>query len=104
MGVGLIAFLGSLPSWPACGAHQSRRAPIIDARDPMGKLHFPGYSEAAAKLLVVERKARGLGIDTLSMDRGLSRDFAVHHVVNGAWSTERGQRRGPLRAGERGQP
>src|SRR5262249_2320879 len=31
-----------------------------------------------------ERKARGLGIDTLSMDHGLSRDFAVHHVVNGA--------------------
>ncbi len=53
-------------------------------QDPMGKLHFPGYSEAAAKVLVGERKARGLGIDTLSIDPGLSRDFAVHHVVNGA--------------------
>jgi kynurenine formamidase len=53
-------------------------------QDPMGRLHFPGYSEAAAKLLVRDRKVRGLGIDTLSIDRGLSRDFAAHHVVNGA--------------------
>jgi kynurenine formamidase len=52
--------------------------------DPLGKLHFPGYSKAAAELLVRDRKARGLGIDTLSIDRGLSRDFAAHHVVNGA--------------------
>jgi kynurenine formamidase len=33
-------------------------------------------------LLIVDRKARGLGIDTLSIDYGLSRDFPVHHVVN----------------------
>jgi kynurenine formamidase len=26
----------------------------------------------------------GLGIDTLSIDYGLSRDFAVHHLVNAA--------------------
>ena len=50
----------------------------------MGRLHFPGFSKAAAKMLIDERKVRGLGIDTLSMDYGLSRDFAVHHVVNGA--------------------
>lgn len=58
--------------------------PRYKNQDPMGKLHFPGYSKAAARLLVAERKARGLGIDTLSIDRGLSRDFAVHHVVNAA--------------------
>ena len=27
---------------------------------------------------------RGVGIDTLSMDPGISKDFAVHHVINGA--------------------
>jgi len=53
-------------------------------RDVMGRLHFPGYSAEAAKYLVEERRVRGLGIDTLSIDHGLSRDFAVHHIVNRA--------------------
>jgi kynurenine formamidase len=47
-------------------------------------MHFPGYSAEAARFLVHERKVRGLGIDTLSIDYGLSRDFEVHHIVNGA--------------------
>lgn len=53
-------------------------------QDATGKMHFPGYSEEAARFLVNERKVRGLGIDTLSIDYGLSKDFIVHHVVNGA--------------------
>lgn len=53
-------------------------------QDVMGKLHFPGYSADAARLLIKERNAKGIGIDTLSMDYGLSKDFAVHHIVNGA--------------------
>jgi kynurenine formamidase len=47
-------------------------------------MHFPGYSAEAATFLVAERNAKGLGIDTLSIDYGLSKDFAVHHIVNGA--------------------
>lgn len=53
-------------------------------QDMMGRMHFPGYSKAAAEFLVKDRKARGVGIDTLSIDRGMSRDFPVHHVVNQA--------------------
>ncbi|MES2789312.1 MAG: cyclase family protein [Planctomycetota bacterium] len=53
-------------------------------QDMMGKLHFPGYSPAAAKWLIQERQVKGIGIDTLSMDPGLSKDFAVHHLVNAA--------------------
>ena len=53
-------------------------------QDVRGKLHFPGYSGDAAKFLVKQRKIRGLGIDTLSIDRGLSTDFAVHHIINAA--------------------
>ncbi len=53
-------------------------------KDVMGRLHFPGYSAEAAKLLVDERAVRGLGIDTLSVDFGLSRDFVVHHVLGKA--------------------
>lgn len=58
--------------------------PRYKNQDATGKLHFPGYSPEAAKFLVEERKVRGVGIDTLSIDRGLSKDFAVHHIVNKA--------------------
>ena len=52
-------------------------------QDANGKMHFPGFSVAAAKLLI-ERKVSGLGCDTLSIDPGTSSDFAVHHVALGA--------------------
>jgi kynurenine formamidase len=42
-------------------------------------MHFPGYSVESAKLLM-ERGVVGLGIDTLSIDYGPSKDFEVHHV------------------------
>jgi kynurenine formamidase len=53
-------------------------------RDVMGKMHFPGYSAEAAEWLVRERDVRGIGIDTMSIDRGLSTKFEVHHVINKA--------------------
>jgi kynurenine formamidase len=53
-------------------------------KDPRGQMHFPGFGADAAKWLVDERKIRGIGIDTMSIDYGLSRDFAVHKIVNGA--------------------
>jgi len=34
-------------------------------------------------LLTGERDVAGLGIDTLSVDYGLSEDFQVHHVSHG---------------------
>ena len=58
--------------------------PRFKNQDAQGKMHFPAYSVEAAKWLVSERKIRALGIDNLSIDYGLSRDFMVHHVVNGA--------------------
>jgi kynurenine formamidase len=58
--------------------------PRYKNQDAAGKMHFPGYSAEAAKFLVEERQAKGLGIDTLSIDYGLSREFVVHHIVNGA--------------------
>jgi kynurenine formamidase len=47
--------------------------------DAVGVMHFPGFSVEAARLLV-ERGAVGLGIDTLSIDYGPSKDFEVHRV------------------------
>jgi len=53
-------------------------------KDPRGSMHFPGYSPEAARWLIKNRNVRGIGLDTMSIDYGLSRDFAVHKVVNGA--------------------
>src|ERR1700675_1795815 len=48
--------------------------------DAAGVMHFPGFSVEAARLLI-ERGAVGLGIDTLSIDYGPSKDFEVHRVT-----------------------
>jgi kynurenine formamidase len=53
-------------------------------RDARGQLHFPSYSAEAARFLIQKRKARGLGIDNLSIDPGNSKEFPVHHIVNAA--------------------
>ncbi len=70
-------------------------------QDVMGRMHFPGISAEAATFLVDERKVRGLGIDTLSVDHGLSRDFPVHHVLGkaGRWGLENLARLEKLPAG-----
>ena len=47
--------------------------------DKAGTLHFPGFSPEAVKVLAEERNVAGIGIDTLSVDYGMSKDFAVHH-------------------------
>ncbi|HEY6266952.1 MAG TPA: cyclase family protein [Candidatus Acidoferrum sp.] len=52
-------------------------------QDAQGKMHFPGFSAEAAKLLI-ERGASGLGCDTLSVDYGASSDYSVHHLALGA--------------------
>jgi kynurenine formamidase len=46
-------------------------------------LHFPGFSPEAAKMLVEERNIAGIGVDTLSVDYGMSTDFMVHHIAHG---------------------
>ena len=51
--------------------------------DAQGVMHFPGFSVEAVKLLL-ERQVSGLGIDTLSVDYGPSKDFAVHRLSHGA--------------------
>lgn len=48
-----------------------------------GRMHFPGFSEEAARFLIDERDIRGIGADTLSVDPGAGRGFPAHGVVNG---------------------
>jgi kynurenine formamidase len=53
-------------------------------QDEQKIMHFPGFSPEAAEFLVSERSISGIGIDTLSVDWGPSKDFRVHHIMNGA--------------------
>ncbi len=50
--------------------------------DAAGKMHFPGFSSEAADYLL-ERKIKGLGIDSLSPDC-LDLSFPVHYLILGA--------------------
>lgn len=49
--------------------------------DGQGVMHFPGFGREAAEFLVNERAARGIGVDTLSLDYGPSTEFATHCAV-----------------------
>ena len=62
--------------WPDAGAYLGD-----DTAGDASRLSFPSYGEAAAKLLVDERKATLLGVDTASIDYGRSKDFIVHRVA-----------------------
>ncbi len=49
--------------------------------DDKGVMHFPGFALDTVKFLVQARKIAGLGIDTMSVDYGPSKDFPVHHFT-----------------------
>lgn len=51
--------------------------------DPLGKMHFPGFSKEAAEMLV-QKKIAGIGIDTLSPDGSNTETFPVHKAILGA--------------------
>ncbi len=62
----------------------------IDASRYLGEpLDFPGLGVDAARLLV-DRGVVGIGIDTLGVDPGSSRDYAVHNLTlpAGLWQVE----------------
>ncbi len=58
--------------------------------DASGTLHFPGLSKEAATFLTEERDIKGVGVDTMSVDSGSSKDFAAHHALGskGKWVLE----------------
>jgi kynurenine formamidase len=47
--------------------------------DANGVLHFPGFHVEAVDFLLEERHGNGIAVDTLSLDYGLSADFATHY-------------------------
>jgi len=52
--------------------------------DESGAMHFPGFHVEAASMLLENTSAKGLAVDTLSLDYGQSADFATHY----AWLPE----------------
>jgi len=75
LGCVVMAYTGWSSRWNNGNAYRNA--------DAKGTLHFPGYSEDAAKFLVDARQIVGLGIDTLSIDYGSSPNFPVHRYVLG---------------------
>ncbi len=61
--------------WPDAKAYRNE--------DAQGVMHFPGYSTDAVVRLIL-RKVSGIGIDTLSVDYGPSKQFPVHKLSHGA--------------------
>lgn len=58
--------------------------------DSDGKMRFPGFHPETAAFLLEETAAGGVAVDTLSLDHGLSADFAFHRDWLGAgrWGLE----------------
>jgi kynurenine formamidase len=86
---------GRLPKQCAVFLNSGWDAKAGDARAFLGQdrsktLHFPGFSKEACAWLLHEREVAGLAVDTVSLDFGPSKDFAVHKLwlVAGKWGLE----------------
>lgn len=64
----------------------ARWSSIADFRnaDADGVMHFPGFSAEAMNWLLENRAIHGIGVDTLSLDPGISATFDVHYACLGA--------------------
>ena len=68
---------------------QARTAKFRNAGSD-GALHTPGFHKEVVEFLLAERDVKGIVVDTLSLDRGISGDFPVHTRWLGAnrWGLE----------------
>jgi kynurenine formamidase len=78
---GALVFLWS--GWDMRWPNKTRYLGTATPDDPR-TLHFPGLSPEAAEFLVARRAIHGVGIDTASIDPGLSRDFLTHRFLSRA--------------------
>jgi len=78
-----IATHGDIPAG-ACVAMHSGWASKIDTdgyRNFDGEAqHYPGFHVEAVQMLIDETGARSIATDTLSLDHGMSPDFAAHYA------------------------
>lgn len=52
-----------------------------DTPGEASNLHFPGFGEEAMRILVEQRRAAAVGLDTASLDPGKSTDFKAHRIA-----------------------
>jgi kynurenine formamidase len=52
--------------------------------DATGTMRFPGFGSEAVEWLLERRHIRGIGVDTMSLDRGSSSTFEAHFTILGA--------------------
>ena len=85
---------GALPAGAIVAMNSGWDAYVGDAMfrnaDSGGTMHFPGFHIDAIEMLLNERDAKGIFVDTLSLDHGPSADFAVHYrwLPAGKWGIE----------------
>ncbi len=88
-----IAAHGPLPQGGAVAMNSGWAQFANDAQfrnaDADGVMHFPGFHEDAAHMMM-EAGVVGMLVDTLSLDIGPSQDFATHYVwlPSGRWGVE----------------
>ncbi|MGI9370953.1 MAG: cyclase family protein [Hyphomicrobiales bacterium] len=75
---------GEIPKNACVAMHSGWGAHVNSGKfrnaDAEGKQHFPGFHLDATKMLMEETGATSLAVDTLSLDHGISADFATHYA------------------------
>lgn len=86
---------GRLPEGAAVFMHSGWESRVGSAKtfrnaDASGVMHLPGFRADAAEFLLKERDAVGIGVDTMSLDIGASKDFKTHvtWLPAGRWGLE----------------
>jgi len=89
-----IAANGAIPAG-ACVAMLSGWGPLVREPkfrnvDDKGAMHFPGFHLEAVQMLMDDADVAGIAVDTLSLDFGMSPDFATHYawLPSGRWGIE----------------
>ena len=77
---------GRLPKGSAVLMYSGWDVKAHDPQDYLGTdksntLHFPGFAEETCQFLVTERDIAGIGVDTISLDIGPSKEFKAHKAL-----------------------
>lgn len=73
-GAVVVAYTGWEDHWPSQKEFRNLQ--------PDGLPHYPGFSVETAKFLVKTRNVVGLGIDTMSVDKGATATYPVHQFTS----------------------
>ncbi len=79
-----IASNGDIPDNACIAMHSGWEQYLNDEKfrnaDAEGVQHYPGFHVDAVQMLLEETTAVGIAVDTLSLDHGMSPDFATHYA------------------------